>query len=893
MGSLNPDWSDEIIYQELHDEPYVIVEVVRVMTEQKGKQVDSSMTQQLAGQLFSDQEKAFGQDLPEWKMRKIMTLWTRLMKSLGFLLLLRSDSIIEAQRGRPQFQAAGRSIKSFSSNENYFQTVPEYWQDRRYGTGWHGWSEAAADLEQQFQSAGHRESVKVAPIFVSKTFSGATKIALAEFRKDPHREPEEQGSSDAQADAFSATQPDALRNAQDALVLEKFTSALLKEPLASYPKDEQEDIIDKMVLPKVVTKLMPSAQHAVAEARAAGVTTQAPTDGERDPPSPPNTCDVTNKAVVPVSDFLITSPEQQVCAKSKYRTHSGRCNNICFPHRGESKSLFQRRLKPDYHGIENGLRRNSRGQPLPSARLVSYTLISTTTKEAPTWTTMFTQFGQFLNTPKSPSTKCCAKGGNIDPNNCAAIEVPPADPFYKQFPEVKCLNFVRSLSAPRLDCRLGAREQSNQQTAYIDGSQIYGFAESNATEVPIRSFSKGELLTSTPFPEHPNFKGLPKLANNSCPNGGVKTGIKPCLYAGDGRCNVQLGLQTMHTIWLRHHNNLAATMGSLNPDWSDEIIYEEVRAIVAAQLQHITYNEWLPVLLADEDLTKWNLKLQTTGRFNGYNISSDAGLTNEFSTAAFRVGHTMVAESFAQMDGDFHATGQVPLKSTFFDTDKFHDEQNVMVEVVRGMTKQKGKEVDNSVTQQLAGHLFAGKAKFGQDLVSLNIQRGRDHGLPNYMEWRKLCGLKTADTFMKLRKLNILPTEMVDQLPLIYESVKDIDLYPAGIAEIQGEGGIIGPTFSCIIGEQFQRLRSADRFWYENDLPLPSRLSDDQLSAIRETSLASILCSTVEGLSSVQPKVFLTASARNPRKDCSFHRTISLKAWKGMTFDDDDDLDSR
>ena len=101
----------------------------------------------------------------------------------------------------------------------------------------------------------------------------------------------------------------------------------------------------------------------------------------------------------------------------------------------------------------------------------------------------------------------------------------------------------------------------------------------------------------------------------------------------------------------------------------------------------------------------------------------------------------------------------------------------------------------------------------GLDLVALNIQRGRDHGLPGYNNYRDLCGLPRLETFNNsapaLSRLSLL------QMAAIYRHPDDVDLFTGLMSEERLEGALVGPTLGCLPALQFKNLRRCDRFWYE------------------------------------------------------------------------------
>jgi hypothetical protein len=122
-------------------------------------------------------------------------------------------------------------------------------------------------------------------------------------------------------------------------------------------------------------------------------------------------------------------------------------------------------------------------------------------------------------------------------------------------------------------------------------------------------------------------------------------GNLPCFEAGEDRTSENIALISIQTLFLRDHNRVASQLAIVNPTWSDETLYQEARRIVIAELQHITFNEYLPVL----DYKLFNsLKPYRSGSgyYRGYDSTINTALYNEFAAAAFRFGHSLINYSF-------------------------------------------------------------------------------------------------------------------------------------------------------------------------------------------------------------------------------------------------------
>ena len=284
----------------------------------------------------------------------------------------------------------------------------------------------------------------------------------------------------------------------------------------------------------------------------------------------------------------------------------------------------------------------------------------------------------------------------------------------------------------------------------------------------------------------------------------------------------KIALIAMHTLFVREHNRQAARIAEQNPSLSGNQIYEQARRIVGAQMQVITYQEYLPILLGPHALAP----------YEGYKPEVDASISHLFSAASYRYGHSALSPTLLRVDasGNEITEGHLALRDAFFSPQRITDEGGIDP-ILRGLAYQLCQQIDPYVVDDVRNFLFGPPGAGGFDLVALNIQRGRDHGLPSYNDVREALGLSRAQIFAEVSSNPAIQRQLTEA----YNHVDDIDVWVGGLAEDHLPNAMVGELIFTVLKEQFEVLRDGDRFWY--------RLIFDQetIATLENTRLADII----------------------------------------------------
>lgn len=374
----------------------------------------------------------------------------------------------------------------------------------------------------------------------------------------------------------------------------------------------------------------------------------------------------------------------------------------------------------------------------------------------------------------------------------------------------------------------GVREHINEQSAFIDGGVIYGADDERTTA--LRLYDGTGRLAFTGEEHSP----LMPLNTNRLPNDNpTAVAHEKFFLAGDVRANENPLLTSLHTVLMREHNRRCMELIAKHPtlNGKDEFLFQKSRSWMIGLLQWITYNEWLPLIVPN------------IAPYTGYKSAVDPRIATEFSTVGYRFGHSMVTNDLTVVHGNDRK--EIPLKDCFFNPSLvglFGIEA-----FLKGNATTPAQDINLSVVDNLRNCLF-GCPESGHllDLISLNLHRGRDHGIPGYNMVRKAYGLPEAKSWSDVTCDEKIQRRMRE----CYVEPYDMDPYIGCLGEDKMTGFETGPLLNAILKDQFERIRDGDSFWHTLD----PNLQPEEIEEIHSYDLQKLFVRNTKCTSRDLPK---------------------------------------
>jgi peroxidase len=421
------------------------------------------------------------------------------------------------------------------------------------------------------------------------------------------------------------------------------------------------------------------------------------------------------------------------------------------------------------------------------------------------------------------------------PTNTAAIDiiVPAGDPVFAAGTSIAMTRDVRS---PLTNTII------NTVAGYLDLSQLYGTTSAGAAG--LRN-SDGTLMSSD------NGRALP-----------VVDGV---FATGDPRVMENPELTALTILFMREHNFWVAQLHEQHPDWTGDQFYGMAKAITTAEYQNIVYTEYLPLLLGNK-----------MGAYKGYDPSVNAQVTQEFSTAAFRMGHSEVSDTQDGVDNDGNTVFTESLAQAFFNTPAI-DEANGIDPLIRAIGLDNSQATDVYSVAVLRNLLFAGLVGGDVDevdLIAIDIQRERDVGIGTLNQTRRALQLTPYTSFEQLTSDSRLQASFT----ALYGSIDNVDLFMGGLAEPHVRGADVGATFEAILVDQFEALRAGDRFWWQNQ-----KFDPATASMIGQSTLAQIILRNTD-TTRIAANVFVPPTPNQHTKPKSPNTPVDNHGRRGTPF---------
>lgn len=367
-----------------------------------------------------------------------------------------------------------------------------------------------------------------------------------------------------------------------------------------------------------------------------------------------------------------------------------------------------------------------------------------------------------------------------DKSKLVMIPIPPNDPTFT----TPHLPFH-----PSLRSNAGAGPPVNNATGVLDLSQVYGNGAERAQA--LRLHRDGLLRHSA------DGEDLLQLNTLALRNAPVPTA--DFFLSGDHRVNEHPVLTALHTVFSREHNRLADWLRTNFTSWQDEKLFQVARALNILQANHIIVGEFYPAFTGER-----------APRYDGFKRRVNPAVSVIFSTAAFRVGHSMVNERVPFWDATTNRRRSARLQTFFWSKHTTFRERGGVNAFLRPVFASRAQEVDEEMVSGLRNFLFKGvTGQTAVDLASHNIQRGRDHQLPTLNEVRARLRMPLYSSIRQLAASR----RTRRKLEAVYGTVDRVELWTGLLAEKKRNGAPLGPTTVAIWRAEFKRLTSGDRFY--------------------------------------------------------------------------------
>ncbi|XP_020296286.1 dual oxidase-like [Pseudomyrmex gracilis] len=554
-------------------------------------------------------------------------------------------------------------------------------------------------------------------------------------------------------------------------------------------------------------------------------------------------------------------------AATEYPGYNGWNNNIGKPELGAVDTSLLRKLPAAYEDGVNKPSGSNRPEPLEISEKLLSGKIGTKSKRGRNVLLVF--FGQHVAAEIVDAQRPAC------PPEYFNINVTEDHPYRKE-PGHTQMPFLRTMYNRQTgQATNNPRQQLNGVTPFLDGGAIYG--TSKAWSNFLRTNADGILepngkLASSHSDGYPDINTVrlpmanppPPTRHHEYVSQHHTESVTRFFKLGNPRGNENPFLLTFDVIWFKWHNVLATHIKRLNPSWRSDRIYNEARKWVIATQQHIVVDEWLPAWLGGDGLPK----------YNGYDSNIDPQIEQFFQTAAFRFGHTLVPSGVYLRNYGRNNCMLEPhpvrtcnnywmsQNSLYAKSTKLNIGANDTAEkLVMGMAVQLCEEEDHRIVKDLRGSLYGPLEFSRRDLMALNVQRGRDHGVPDYNSARRAYGLHEVKSINHFTYLDDKTKQ--EFLRLYNNSLDDVDVWIGGLLETNDGPGTL---FQNITRDQFQRIRDGDRFWYNNTSN--KLFLDEEVDRLKQLKFYDILMCVFPKMeyNDIQKSIF-----RVPRSENDLH----------------------